>query len=63
MPGPNVTRSSATGRLWPRSGACRPWPRSFSDTTKRDPERAIRRMIKEANSLGLTVRFDPIEII
>lgn len=27
---------------------------------KRDPERAIRRMIKEANSLGLTVRFDPI---
>jgi len=28
---------------------------------KRDPERAIRRMIKEANSLGLTVRFDPIE--
>lgn len=26
---------------------------------KRDPERAIRRMIKEANSLGLTVRFDP----
>lgn len=30
---------------------------------QRDPERAIRRMIKEANSLGLTVRFDPIEII
>jgi transposase len=28
---------------------------------KRDPERAIRRMTKEANSLGLTVRFDPIE--
>ena len=28
---------------------------------KRDPERAIRRMIKEANSLGLTIRFDPIE--
>ena len=28
---------------------------------KRDPERAIRRMIKEADSLGLTVRFDPIE--
>ncbi|MEV0416006.1 transposase [Streptomyces sp. NPDC050448] len=27
---------------------------------KRDPERAMRRMIKEANSLGLTVRFDPI---
>ncbi|MGI5251892.1 IS110 family transposase [Actinacidiphila glaucinigra] len=25
---------------------------------KRDPERAMRRMIKEANSLGLTVRFD-----
>jgi transposase len=28
--------------------------------TKRDPERAMRRMIKEANSLGLTVRFEPI---
>lgn len=28
--------------------------------TKRDPQRAIRRMIKEANSLGLTARFDPI---
>jgi transposase len=27
---------------------------------KRDPERAIRRMIKEANSLGLTGRFDLI---
>ncbi|WP_255431281.1 IS110 family transposase [Streptacidiphilus sp. PB12-B1b] len=27
---------------------------------RRDPKRAIRRMIKEANSLGLTVRFDPI---
>ncbi|WP_411147065.1 IS110 family transposase [Streptomyces sp. x-80] len=31
--------------------------------TKRDPQRAIRRMIKEANSLGLTVRFDPIEAV
>lgn len=29
--------------------------------TKRDPQRAMRRMIKEANSLGLTIRFDPIE--
>lgn len=28
--------------------------------TKRDPQRAIRRMTKEANSLGLTIRFDPI---
>ena len=27
---------------------------------KRDPERAIRRMIREANALGLTVRFAPI---
>jgi hypothetical protein len=27
---------------------------------KRDPERAMRRMTKEANSLGLTIRFDPI---
>lgn len=29
--------------------------------TKRDPQRAMRRMVKEANSLGLTIRFDPIE--
>jgi hypothetical protein len=28
--------------------------------TRRDPERAMRRMLKEANSLGLTVRFEPI---
>ncbi|MFJ3310848.1 hypothetical protein ACIPSA_49535 [Streptomyces sp. NPDC086549] len=28
--------------------------------TQRDPARAMRRMTKEANSLGLTVRFDPI---
>ena len=28
---------------------------------QRDPQRAMRRMIKEANSLGLTIRFDPIE--
>jgi transposase len=27
---------------------------------KRDPERAIRRIIRQANALGLTVRFDPI---
>jgi transposase len=27
---------------------------------KRDPERAMRRMIKEANSLGMTIRFEPI---
>lgn len=26
--------------------------------TRRDPERAMRRMTKEANSLGLTIRFD-----
>ncbi|MFB6963295.1 IS110 family transposase [Streptomyces sp. NPDC056309] len=28
--------------------------------SRRDPERTMRRMIKEANSLGLTIRFDPI---
>jgi transposase len=28
--------------------------------SKRDPERAMRRIAKEANRLGLTVRFDPI---
>ncbi|QCX82877.1 hypothetical protein C9F11_46645 (plasmid) [Streptomyces sp. YIM 121038] len=28
--------------------------------TQRDPERAMRRMTKEANSLRLTVRFAPI---
>ncbi|RLU80136.1 hypothetical protein CTZ27_35390 [Streptomyces griseocarneus] len=27
---------------------------------QRDPARAMRRMTKEANSLGLTIRFDPI---
>lgn len=27
---------------------------------KRDPQRAMRRMIREANTLGMTVRFDPI---
>ncbi|WP_165615859.1 IS110 family transposase [Parafrankia irregularis] len=29
---------------------------------KRDPERAMRRMIKQANSLGLTIRFEPIGV-
>jgi transposase len=28
--------------------------------TKRDPERATRRMVREANALGMTVRFEPI---
>jgi transposase len=28
---------------------------------KRDPERAMRQIVKQANALGLTVRFDPIE--
>jgi len=27
---------------------------------KLDPERAMRRIIRQANALGLTVRFDPI---
>jgi hypothetical protein len=27
---------------------------------KRDPERAMRRMVHEANVLGMTVRFDPL---
>lgn len=27
---------------------------------KRDPQRAIKRMTREANALGMTVRFDPI---
>ncbi|MFF3518366.1 transposase [Streptomyces sp. NPDC002573] len=30
---------------------------------KRNPERAMRRMIKEANSLGLTLRFEPISAV
>ena len=29
---------------------------------KRDPQRAMRRMTKEANALGLTIRFDPIGV-
>jgi hypothetical protein len=28
--------------------------------TRRNPDRALRRIIKEANRLGLTVRVDPI---
>jgi hypothetical protein len=28
--------------------------------TRRDPERVMRRMIEEANRLGLTVRFAPL---
>ncbi|MGW0903013.1 hypothetical protein [Streptomyces sp. NPDC002853] len=29
--------------------------------SKRTPGRAMRRMLKEANSLGLTIRFEPIK--
>ncbi|HEX9335443.1 MAG TPA: hypothetical protein VF892_06145 [Pseudonocardiaceae bacterium] len=29
--------------------------------TQPDPQTAIRRIIRQANALGLTVRFDPIE--
>ncbi|WP_367318502.1 hypothetical protein [Streptomyces sp. HUAS ZL42] len=29
--------------------------------TKRDPERAMRRITRQANALGFTVRFDPLE--
>ncbi|WP_345127848.1 transposase, partial [Streptomyces chiangmaiensis] len=29
--------------------------------TKHDPERALRRITRQANALGLTVRFEPIE--
>jgi hypothetical protein len=29
--------------------------------TRRDPERAMRRMTKEANRLGLSIRFEPIQ--
>jgi transposase len=29
--------------------------------TRRNPQRAIRRITRQANALGLTVRFDPIE--
>ncbi|MDQ0605171.1 transposase [Streptomyces canus] len=28
--------------------------------TRRDPARAMRRMLKEANTLGLTIRFEPV---
>ncbi|MEV6948094.1 hypothetical protein AB0N07_40435 [Streptomyces sp. NPDC051172] len=28
---------------------------------KHDPERAMRRITRQANALGFTVRFDPIE--
>jgi hypothetical protein len=29
--------------------------------TRRDPEAAMRRIIRQANTLGFTVRFDPLE--
>ena len=29
--------------------------------TQRDPQAAMRRIIRQANALGLTVRFEPIE--
>jgi transposase len=29
--------------------------------TRLDPERAMRRLTRQANALGFTVRFDPIE--
>jgi transposase len=29
--------------------------------TRRDPERALRRIVRQANALGFTVRFDPIQ--
>jgi hypothetical protein len=29
--------------------------------TKRDPEAAMRRLIRQANALGFTIRFDPIQ--
>ncbi|MDQ3764877.1 MAG: hypothetical protein M3460_26180 [Actinomycetota bacterium] len=29
--------------------------------TRQDPERALRRIIRQANALGFTVRFDPIQ--
>ncbi|WP_245671756.1 hypothetical protein [Nocardia amamiensis] len=28
--------------------------------TRLDPERAMRRIVRQANTLGFTVRFDPI---
>lgn len=28
---------------------------------RRDPEQAMRRIVRQANDLGFTVRFDPIQ--
>lgn len=30
---------------------------------KRDPQRAMKRMVREANALGMTIRFDPIATV
>jgi hypothetical protein len=30
---------------------------------RRDPERAMRRIVRQANALGFTVRFDPIQAV
>jgi hypothetical protein len=29
--------------------------------TRRDPERAMQRLTRQANALGFTIRFDPIQ--
>ncbi len=29
--------------------------------TRRDPQRAMQRIVRQANALGFTVRFDPIQ--
>lgn len=31
--------------------------------TRRDPERAMRSIVRQANALGFTVRFDPIQAV
>ncbi|MFF3468835.1 hypothetical protein ACWCQN_47890 [Streptomyces sp. NPDC001984] len=31
--------------------------------TRLDPERAMRRLARQANALGYTIRFDPIEAV
>ncbi|MXM68758.1 hypothetical protein GR925_36480 [Streptomyces sp. HUCO-GS316] len=35
-------------------------PRALADLARRNPEQAMRRLARQANALGFTVRFDPI---
>jgi len=48
--------------IWAAFGGCRDYHDLGGDYfTRRDPERAMRSIVRQANALGFTVRFDPIQ--